>query len=101
MKKEKYEEFVRYRNMLPVKRMKHGKYDIYISDGFCPRGDSEELSAHYKTGYGFGRGNEIYICEHFTTKMLSGETPEQRIKSCEVRAMEQLVHFKETGCLRE
>lgn len=101
MRKSKYEEFVRFKNMLPVKTIKHGKYEIYISDGFCPHGDHEELNSHYKTGYGLGRDDKIYICEHYTTKMLSGETPEERIKSCEERAMKQLAYFKETGCLKE
>lgn len=100
MKVRKYEELVRLKNMLPIKKFEQENYDIYISDGFCT-GDSEELAAHYKTGYGFGRGDEVYICEHFTTKMLSGQTPAERMQQCEDRALEQLVCFKETGCLKE
>jgi len=101
MKQTAYDELVRIKGMLPVKKIQLGNYDVYISDGFCPKGDFEESASHYKTGYGFGRDNEIYIAEHYTTKFLSGATPVERMKDCEKRAMEMLANFKETGCLKQ
>ena len=101
MKRTAYDELVRSKGMLPVKKIQLGNYDVYISDGFCKTGDAEEPASHYKTGYGFGRDEEIYVAEHYTTKFLSGITPVDRMKDCEKRAMEMLENFKETGCLKQ
>ena len=101
MRREKYDELVRNKGMFPVKIIQLGDYEVFISDGFCSQGDDEESASHYKTGYGFGRGDEVYIAEHYTIKLFSGITPVDRMKDCEERALEMLTNFKESGCLKQ
>lgn len=77
-----------------------GDYEIYISDGFTRHADQDHNSAHYKTMYAFGDGEKVFLGEFYTTPLLTGQTPDDRMKECEVRAREQLENFRENGCLR-
>jgi len=99
MNLETYEKYVNSRSMSIVKKIQ-GDYEIYISDGFSRQADQDHNEAHYKTMYAFGNGDTVFLGEFYTTPMLTGQTPDDRIRECEVRAREQLQNFRKNGCLK-